>query len=224
LVTFRADGSNDADISISGNRFEAGAYRFDLQTPRGKIENLELRHFGRHMVENVAAAAAFLLAAGEDIGLIRKAVDAFETEPLRGEIIKQDEQTFILDCYNAAPDAMMAGIDSLRDIERNSRLVLVLADMLELGEHSARAHDELLAAIEALKPDLVAGLGPEMNRIANALSRQGMTAAGFADRPSMIEGLRELLLPGDTIYFKGSHSFALEKVAEAVMHARRAQN
>lgn len=205
-------------------------WRFDLITPAGASENLRLRHFGRHLLEDVAAAAALLFAAGLDPAWVAESVESFETEPLRGQIVPAGEWTFIMDCYNAAPDSMAASLASLGALMAARRagatkpggtnagggLALALADMLELGDHSREAHEAMLAHIRPLGPARFFGLGPESARLAATLAKEGWRAGGFDSREAMAEAMRSELRPGDWVLFKGSHGFALEKVARAL--------
>jgi len=217
IITFRSDGMDTADIAITNVGPAVGGlgYQFDLTTPRGRLERIELKHFGRHHLEDVACAAAMLHAGGYDPAWIVDGMKNFRTERYRGEIRQVGAWRFILDCYNAAPDSMRASLQSLREIVQPSEgnLVLVLADMLELGTHSRSAHEAMLEYIRPLGPNRFFGLGPESSRLADALRAEGWTSAGFDAREGLVAALKESLAPGDTVFFKGSHGFALEKVA-----------
>lgn len=194
-------------------------YRFDLVTPHGTLPDLALHMFGRHHLEDVAAAAALLLAAGLDPALIPPALEDFHTEALRGQIVDAGGMTFLLDCYNAAPDSMLAALHSLADLPRPARLVLVLADMRELGDLSETLHAQLLAPLRSLAPDAVYGLGPYTAEVCAALAAEGTSAAAFDSRDALVEALRRELREGDLVFFKGSHGFRLELAAAALVPA-----
>lgn len=214
IVRFAATPHAQAEVKVENVRPIAPVgYRFDLSWPGGKLEGLRLVHFGRHALEDVAAAAALLLAAGHEIDLIVDALRAFATEPLRGQVIEAEPWTFIMDCYNAAPESMRGAIEALGDLPAAGRTILVLADMLELGEGSRAEHEALAAPIAALAPAAFFGLGDEMSRLAEVLATSGMAARGASDRDELTERLGDFLLPGDRVYFKGARRFALEEVA-----------
>ena len=221
IVTFIGDGEPLAGIvpDFAARNITPLAplgYRFDLKMPGGVLEGLELRLFGRHHLANVAATAALLHAAGLPGDWVAGALEGFHTEPLRGEIMATDQYTYILDCYNASPPSMLGALASLAELPRTGRRVLVLADMLELGDYAAQAHAELLGPVLDLNPALFFGLGPHCSRLAEALKGRGVAAQGFAERTDLILVLRRELRPGDQVFFKGSHGFALEKVAQAI--------
>lgn len=195
-------------------------YRFDLNSSSASWRGIRLRHFGRQYLEDVACAAAMLSAGGFDPGWIIEAVENFQTESLRGQILETQDLTLILDCYNAAPDSMAASLDSLREFAehraKRGRLVIVLADMLELGSHSRSAHGALLPHLRPLAPALFFGLGPESSRLAETLNKEKWDAHGFSSADEMASALKSALQSGDQVFFKGSHGFALEKVAQKI--------
>ncbi len=195
-----------------------GGTRIDLQLPGTLLENLDLHVFGLMQVENVAAAAALLAAGGYDPAWVAEALPEFKSEPLRGQIAQAGEWTFILDCYNASPAAMAGALATLArmPLAPGRRRVLVLADMLELGEHSEGIHWGL-SPLLGLMPDApLYGLGPRMSALAEALAVAGHDARGYERREDLIAALEAELQPGDLVLFKGSHSFGLEEVALAL--------
>jgi UDP-N-acetylmuramoyl-tripeptide--D-alanyl-D-alanine ligase len=219
-----ASGDLGGDVRISRvTPLAGGGYRFELQAGGMTIGPLELRLFGRHHLENVAAAAAMLLAAGYDPAWLADALPTFRTEPLRGQVAQAAGVTWILDCYNASPPAMLGSLESLLEVPYDGRRILVLADMLELGKETRASHEALVKPIVRLgrrgAVDYL-GLGPECSRLASDLATEleslSGSARGFDDREALIEVLRSELQPGDQVFLKGSHGFALEKVAEAI--------
>jgi len=207
-----------ADVFVSNISTVAPlGYRFDLNLPGARRTGLVLKMFGRHHLDNVAAAAALLHAAGLPPEWVAEALDDFRTEPLRGERIATRQYTLILDCYNASPPSMLSALASLAELAPPpGRRVLVLADMLELGEHAAAAHAGMLGPLRRLAPALFFGLGPHCAALADTLEREGWAARGFDKRDALIDALKEDLRPGDQVFFKGSHGFGLERVAQAI--------
>jgi UDP-N-acetylmuramoyl-tripeptide--D-alanyl-D-alanine ligase len=228
LVSFRvgrpARGGLEGDVRIARViPLVPAGYRFDLNVRGRTIGPLELRLFGRHHLENVAAAAAMLLAAGYDPAWLADALPTFRTEPLRGQVVESGGVTWILDCYNASPPAMQSALESLLDVPYAGRRVLVLADMLELGKETQQRHEALVGPIVKLgrrgKVDFL-GLGPNCAALARDLIAEleslGGSARGFESREVLIETLRGELKPGDQVFLKGSHAFGLEQVADAL--------
>ena len=195
---------------------EPFGYRFDLIWPEGRLGGLSIRYFGRHHLENVAAAAALLLAAGHDPGWLAEALEDFKTEPYRGEIVQAGPMRFILDCYNAAPQSMLGALRSLDELPASGRRVVVFGDMGELGQQTVVAHDMLLGPLRELGDSVFFGLGKHFSRLAETLASEGRRAQGFLEHGELIQALRAELEAGDVVLFKGSHALGLEHVAHAL--------
>lgn len=216
VVRFRAFGSAPAEYRIeNATPLPTGGYRFDLVTPDRHLSGVRIKAFGRHLLEDVAAAAALLGAAEYDPAWVVESLADFQTEPLRGQILRLNGATFILDCYNAGFGAMVSALESLAEMPRQRRTLLVLADMLELGDYAVDFHDRLVGPIERVRPAVVLSLGAEFGRLQTRLAAAGIAAMHFPDREALTSTLREHLQPGDLVFFKGSRRFELENVARA---------
>lgn len=217
VVWFRGPGEAKAEIHVENAApLESGGYRFDLHSPEGVAEGARIDAFGRHLLEDIAAAAAFLHAGGYPAAWAVESLGDFRTEPMRGQILRKDGMTFIVDCYNAAPAAMFSALETLAAMPREGRLLLVLADMLELGDFSVELHDRLAGLVDAARPDRVFTLGEQLRRVGAPLGSGGLVIGAFENRDALTDALKAALEPGDLVFFKGSRRFELEKAAAAV--------
>jgi UDP-N-acetylmuramoyl-tripeptide--D-alanyl-D-alanine ligase len=108
---------------------------------------------------------------------------------------------------------MLAAIATMCEVqqqERAQRLVLVLGDMLELGDHTAAMHTEVVQAAAAAAPDLLALLGPHMARAAQETATQALTRE--TTTPADCDAIAAALQPGDLVLLKGSRGTAVERV------------
>jgi UDP-N-acetylmuramoyl-tripeptide--D-alanyl-D-alanine ligase len=122
------------------------------------------------------------------------------------------------DTYNANPGSMAAAIQTLADLGRNSRRLLVMGDMLELGDQSAALHAAAgeLAARSGVSALLVAG------RFGAAVTR-GARAGGLQDerifagsREEILAALKKRLRPGDWVLVKGSRGMGMETIVQGL--------
>jgi UDP-N-acetylmuramoyl-tripeptide--D-alanyl-D-alanine ligase len=99
------------------------------------------------------------------------------------------------------------------------RRVAVIGDMLELGTMSADAHEEI-GREAARSTDVLIGVGELARTIVDTARR-----AGLKDTHTVADGAEALVLlkraqrPGDVILVKGSHSLALDRLADALVGA-----
>lgn len=166
---------------------------------------------GRHMVEN--ALAAFVV--GELLGLtpdeIKRGIESFQNVGSRNNIIDNGSYIVIDDCYNANPTSVKAGLDTLSFIK--GRTVVVLGDMKELGENELTLHTEVGRYAKEKGIALLIAAGPLAKSLAEGY---GDGAVYFETVEEACEKIRDLILPGDTVLVKASHSMHFEKIVEAL--------
>jgi UDP-N-acetylmuramoyl-tripeptide--D-alanyl-D-alanine ligase len=194
---------------------------FTLITPRGKAE-VELRLPGQHSISNALAAAAVALEFEFDSPAIAAALHGFAPPARRMNIITgRNGATVIDDSYNASPGSMQAALHVLELAPKGSLKVAVLGDMLELGDHAARAHEEI-GSLAGRTADIVIAVGEYAPRVVESARRAGLTR----ERAYVVEGadqvvaaLRPLLTPQTQVLVKGSRGMRLERVVEQIREA-----
>ena len=205
LVDFRPDGG--------GARVKAEFY--------GRPLDFTLRQSGFHWGLN--SLCVLLMLDALDVPLDTGLAALADFQPLAGRgqtaVIKAAGGAFTLidESYNANPLSMAAGFRSLgaKPVSPGARRVVVLTDMLELGDQSRALHEGLAGPIADAGLDLVHTAGPEMKRLHDALppERRGLwreTAAELAAEAAA------LVAPGDIVMVKGSNGSKAALVAKAL--------
>lgn len=173
---------------------------------------------GYHNGRNVLAA----LAVARELGLpeepVRHALAEVRLPGGRSDLYLDRAGNYVLnDSYNANPESMEAFIrsaDALRS-EARPRLLLVLGDMMELGDHGDELHRRVLGAACAVRPDLMVLVG---RRFAAAYRDHfaALCAGVPVERAETTREAREILLQLDlrdhVIAIKGSRGIALEGI------------
>lgn len=209
-ISVSAEGA-PADLSATEVRTDLveGA-RFVLD---GRSVSLGLA--GRHAVANALAA----LAAAEAVGVEREtglgAIEAVRPLPGRGRVEHLGRGTVLVDeTYNANPDAVTAVLRALAETPWKGRKVLVLGDMLELGERAARLHREAVLEARGAGVDLLVTVGP-LSGAAGEMAGE-METRRFPDSAEAAGAAREIVRDGDLVVVKGSRGMAMELFAEAL--------
>lgn len=104
-------------------------------------------HIDTHLVGQfnyLNVAAALCIGKYFDVPMDKgiEATQEYMPENMRSQMIKTDNYTILLDAYNANPDSMELAIKSLSAIE-NTESVVILGDMLELGDTAKLEHEKL---------------------------------------------------------------------------------
>ena len=87
------------------------------------------------------------------------AVENYQPANNRSQIKMTKNNTLICDSYNANPTSMYLALESFAGIQADRKLV-ILGDMLELGEKSEEEHIKLLNALQSNKVEKVLLVGP----------------------------------------------------------------
>ena len=170
---------------------------------------------GRHVVPAALAALGAATALGVPLEEAAVALGTMEPPAHRMSVRRAADLVVIDDSYNASPAAVSAALRVLGSVP--SRRVAVLGEMLELGALSADAHES--AGREAARSaDVLVGIGDLAATMVSAAKRAGLADAHLvADGGEALLLLRRILRPGDTVLVKGSHSLALDRLADALV-------
>lgn len=175
----------------------------------GVKNNLE----GEYNRLNIAAAMAVGRFFKIEEQKILEAIASYEPQNHRSQRMKTERNTLILDCYNANPSSMAASIEhfSKESSEGFGRRVLILGDMLELGEWSHEEHIKIIELASQIKGAEIWLVGKNFTAAAAELKQHG----NITTLPDF-EALMPLLptLSGALVLIKGSHSIGLERAAQ----------
>jgi len=171
-----------------------------------RTHDIQTGLFGAYNLENVKAAIATGLFLGVEIGEIAEAIGKYQPGNNRSQVKTTQNNTLVCDSYNANPTSMMAAVKSFFEL-KTSRKVLILGDMLELGDKSEEEHQKLLKAIRPLKPEKVLLVGTTFKKVSD-----GSDIISFDNVEKLRNYLKAEPLRGTFILIKGSRGMTLEKI------------
>jgi len=191
---------------------------FRMRTPRGEAE-VFLKVPGQHSVSNALAAAAVALQFDFDAPAIASALHGFNPPSRRmNVVVGQRGSTIIDDSYNASPGSMQAALAVLRMAPRGSLRVAVLGDMLELGEHAARAHADV-GGLAKESADEVIAVGEYAGELVAAARAAGMApehAVAVKSQDEAIARVKPMLTRRTHVLVKGSRGMRMEAIVNAL--------
>ena len=167
--------------------------------------------YGQHLVYAALEGAAVGLTFGLGGEEIAAGIASFRTVGRRGAMVDTGFLTLIDDSYNANPDSVQCGIDSL--LQLPGRHVAILGDMRELGEGGADMHRAIGRYAREKGVDLLLTAGPLARCFAEGA---GERAHWFETREALIAALPTFLQKGDSVLVKASLRMGFSAVAEAV--------
>ena len=168
--------------------------------------------FGRHHISAALSAAAVGMLLGLSDEEIRDGIAAFRNVGRRSELVHTGFVTLFDDTYNANPDSVRSGIDTLIQMQ-GSRHICILGDMLELGEKSPQMHYEVGQYAKEQGVDVVITSGRLAKEASKAMGTKGID---FETRDALINELPSLLREGDCVLVKASKGSHFETVSAAI--------
>ena len=186
---------------------------FAMLTMEGSTVTLSM--LGEHNAMNAALALVAAKHANPNISVMTLLDRASSTCAADGRLCKIEVGgiVFLDDSYNANPASMRSAMELFAKLKA-TRKVLVLGDMLELGENSHAEHRLLASVIEKAAADLVILVGEAMQE---AL---GSYAAICVSTTEELDTLHAFLKPNDLVLLKGSRSLHLERIVESVRNSK----
>ena len=220
-IWYYSVSKKDSDVYASDIAADSKGISFTIHYAREKLP-ARINCLGEHNVKNALAAFCVGAALGMDNADIIAGLADFRPEGMRQNIIEENGVTYILDCYNAAPDSMKASLSVLGQVSVRGRRIAVLGDMLELGKGSTRYHRTVGEYVKNSKTDILLCFGKNSNYYIEGACDKGFDRANtahFDSREELAEHLKGILKEGDAVLFKGSRGMKLEEVYEAIKQA-----
>ena len=210
MVPF-GDGTNNdyspTSIGVDGNGMVFTIGQTDL--------TFHLSVLGKHNVMNALAAIAVARHFNVTFEKIKAGLANVEMSKMRMEISHAKNGLMLIDdTYNSSPTSVRATLDLLYSLTGYQKKIVVLADMLELGEHTVRYHEEMGEYVDPNDIDILFTYGPLSKHTAD-YSKVKLTQH-FDDKLTLAKELAALTNERDVCLIKGSRGMALEDVINAL--------
>ncbi len=131
------------------------------------------------------------------------AIENYVPSNNRSQVTKTDRNTLIVDCYNANATSMMAALESFVAMDGENKLV-ILGDMLELGEISQDEHQKIVDFLEKHKLNAFL-VGTEMGKTKTKLPK-------FINWKALVDHENLKAIAEGNILLKGSRGIKLEEL------------
>lgn len=165
---------------------------------------------GKYNFENILAAACigdyFKVSEFE----IKKGLENYVPSNNRSQVMQTKNNTLLLDAYNANPSSMNAAIENFAQMDQTNKMV-ILGDMLELGDDSEKEHDAIVNLLAERNIKNVILVGPFFME-----SGKSVQAKTFLNADEVVDHLKQHPVKDTTILIKGSRGIKLEKVVEVL--------
>ena len=182
--------------------------------------NIKVNVGGEAFIYNSLVAYAVGDILGIDEKLIKKGIAEFKLSSGRLEKkINSKGVTIIDDTYNANFDSMSASIELLGKV-KDKRKILILGDMLELGEYSEELHTKIGNVVFENNIDKLITIGDESVNIEKRAIELGFNKKDcyhFSKEDECYDLVCNMLDSNDIVLLKGSHGIHLDRVVDKIM-------
>ena len=222
LVTYgEANG-----VTVRLMDYDPHSGRVQAQTGQETYE-YSLTVHGKHNAINSLAVIAVLRAYRiADIQTAMESLADFVPVSGRGDSFPLELRpgltvTLLNEAFNANPASMRATISSFATHPGvDTRRIVLLGDILELGDASSSIHGSLAPDIQGAGFDLVLLFGEEMHALSGALRGRGVDHVYRPTLEDIVAELPELLQDGDYVLAKASHGTGLADWVQAHKSSR----
>lgn len=140
---------------------------------------------------------------------IKKAIEDYQPNNNRSQLIKKNTNKIILDAYNANPSSMLAAITNFIQLDSDNKIA-ILGDMFELGDESIDEHKKIVEILTKEPSVITFFIGKEFYNNKTEINHVSF----FENFSSFAENLKSIPIKNKTILIKGSRGMALEKALD----------
>jgi len=219
VVTFSVDG--DGDYDANEVLFHGSGTTFQLHDRgAGTSHEVTTSLLGLHAVQNIMAAIAACREMGFSMSSLLPGLARLREGRRRLEKCEIGGITLFDDSYNANPESARASVRVLCGLHGHARRVLVLGDMLELGDFSGELHHKLGHVAAEAGVDLLVLVGVHVAATAAGAIEAGFDPAHVVHFPELADAIQSvpgMVRDGDVVVVKASRSTQLDRVAAAII-------
>mgnify|MGYP000399347229 FL=1 len=128
---------------------------------------------------------------------------------------KSRQKTIIIDdSYNANPASMKAALynfNNLRKKHPEFEAVVIIGDMLELGNSATKMHLNLVPILKEINPSLILTLGKYTKKINEKLNLT-IKCHSYVEINELIKDIKQIIRPNQIVLLKGSNGTDLWKL------------
>ena len=194
----------DFEIKLLGTTPYLSVSFLDKYT--GELLEAQSQLHGFYNFDNIMAAITLGKYFKVPEVAIKIALESYTPNNNRSQFFQQDGNTFLLDAYNANPTSVEAALKAFTLVEASQKIV-ILGDMLELGDESKAEHERIARLAQAQAYDGLILIGKAFASVAEHLQLRH-----FIDVESLRSWFYSQSYNGVHFLLKASRGIRLEKL------------
>jgi len=166
--------------------------------------------YGDYNFENICIAIAIGEYFEVDFKNIKQGIESYLPDNNRSQISIKNNNTIILDAYNANPTSMSLALESFKITNYKNKMIIV-GDMFELGKDSNHYHQEIINKLEKINDCIIYIVGEYFYK-----TKHSDRIESFSTIKELINNLSKTNISNYSILIKGSRGMQLEKIIEFI--------
>ena len=212
--TFTYGTDKDCDFVIEPGIADASGTTFTIDNHIYTIPLL-----GQHQMYNGGIAIVIAEFFKLDYPSIAKGLTDINLTGMRNELIHQKNFDILNDSYKSNPQSLEACLKTVYSLKGYDKKIVVIGDMLELGEKEVEFHREIAEELDPQRLDYVLTIGTLAENIYDA-ARQNFpegTCFHFESKEELLEKLKEIITPNTLVMVKASRAMKLEDIVNGLV-------
>ena len=166
--------------------------------------------YGDYNFENICIAIAIGEYFEVDFKNIKQGIESYLPDNNRSQISVKNNNTIILDAYNANPTSMCLALKAFKKTNYKNKMIIV-GDMFELGKDSNHYHQEIINRLEKINDCIIYIVGEYFCN-----TKHSDRIKSFSTTKELINNLSKTNISNYSILIKGSRGMQLEKIIEFI--------
>lgn len=214
VETFGEESSNTYRPKLINIGEDGISFKLNESSPH--IFNLDL--LGKHQVYNATTAIAAAKYFNIPFENIQNGLKKADITGMRNDLIHTKTCTILDDSYKSNPTSVLVALDTLYSLDKYSRKIVVLGDMLGLGEEEISMHREIGEKIDPGQIDYLFTIGPLAKHIAEGASSMipKNNIKSYMDKKELINDLKKVVTKDSIVLVKASRDLHLEDIVDVL--------
>ncbi len=172
------------------------------------IHKIKTKFIGEYNVNNILAGICVGDFFNINMKKILKSITEYKPKINRSQLIKTSKKnTIILDAYNANPTSMHASIHSFNKIKTRKGKIVIIGDMMELGDATKKEHFNVIEKAEKMNLENIILCGEIFSNLNKKLH-------SFKRKDDLESFLKKNEMKNKMILIKGSRKMKLEDLTK----------
>ena len=167
---------------------------------------------GEHNILNLLFGIALSKEFGINEEQLLNEVKKIRLTDMRFQKIESGNIIYINDAYNASPLSMEKAILTFSEIYNDRYKIVILGDMLELGDKAVEFHEELEKLLRNTRQSEILLYGPLMKSLYEKI--KDLNAYHYDDKMEIKNKLKKHNIEKAAVLLKGSRGMRLEEIIE----------